>query len=68
MTFEKQFTKDDFLKVLSHDWQKTREIADKVSCKNRHATNTLLQMEEVEFRWTKGGKSGTREWKLKGSG
>ena len=65
MTFKKQFIKEDFLSALSLDWQKTREIADKVGCKNRHVTNTLLQMDEVEFRWIKGGKTGTREWKLK---
>lgn len=65
MTFKKQFTKEDFLKVLSSEWQKTREIADKVGCKNQHATKTLLKMEEVEWRWTSGGKQGTREWRLK---
>lgn len=25
----------------------------------------LLQMPEVEWQWTKGGKQGTREWRLK---
>lgn len=90
MTFKKQFPKEDFLNVLSLDWQKTRAIADKVGCKNLLATNTLLSMykvvhvgylelspcrlshfgvynavEQVERRWTKGGKSGTREWRLK---
>lgn len=67
MTFEKQFPKESFLSALSHDWQKTRGIADKVGCKNRLVTDTLLQMPEVEWRWTKGGKTGTREWRLKES-
>ncbi len=65
MTFKKQFTEEDFLKALSSEWQKTREIADKVGCKNLLVTNTLLEMDEVECRWTKGGKQGTREWRLK---
>jgi len=65
MTFKKQFTKDDFISVLTNEWQKTREIADKVGCKNQHTTKMLLEMEEVEWRWTKGGKTGTREWRLK---
>jgi len=66
MTFPKQFPPEDFLKVLSKDsWQKTREIADKVGCKNKLVTDTLLNMPEVEWRWTAGGKQGTREWRLK---
>lgn len=69
MTFKKQFPKEDFLKALSLDWQKTREMADKVGCKNRLVTDTLLSMpDKVEWQWTKGGKEGTREWrKLKES-
>lgn len=65
MAFKKQFTKQDFLSALSQDWQKTREIADKVGCKNLLVTNTLLKMEEIEWRWVPGGKQGTREWRLK---
>ena len=65
MAFKEQFTEDDFLSSLSHEWQKTREIADKVGCKNLLVTNTLLEMDEVEWQWTKGGKTGTREWRLK---
>jgi len=42
------------------------EIADKVGCQNKLVTDTLLSMpEEVEWQWTKGGKEGTREWRLK---
>lgn len=67
MTFKKEFPPEDILKVLFKDsWQKTREIADKVGCKNRLVTNTLLNMpDEVEWQWTRGGKQGTREWRLK---
>lgn len=65
MTFEKQFLRVDFLNALSSNWQKTRDIAEKVGCKNDLVTKTLLQMPEVEFRWTSGGKCGTREWRLK---
>lgn len=66
MTFKKEFPTEDILKVLfKDDWQKTREIADKVGCKNRLVTDTLLCMPEVEWQWTKGGKQGTREWRLK---
>ncbi|MEN6293600.1 MAG: hypothetical protein ABFD07_16495 [Methanobacterium sp.] len=65
MTFKKQFPKEGFLKALSSDWQKTREIAHKVGCKNKLVTDTLLKMEEVEWRWTSGGKTGTREWRVK---
>lgn len=67
MTYEKQFSKESFLKVLSSEWQKTRVVADKVGCGNKLVTITLLEMPEVEWRWTSGGKSGTREWRLKES-
>jgi len=69
MTFPKQFPTEDFLKVLSKDsWQRTRGIADKIGCKNKLVTDTLLNMpDEVEWRWAKGGKQGTREWRLKGA-
>lgn len=65
MPFKKQFPKESFLSVLSSDWQKTREISEKVGCSKDLVTKTLLKMEEVEWRWTKGGKQGTREWRLK---
>jgi hypothetical protein len=68
MTFKKQFQKEDFLKALSPNFQKTRELAEKVGCKNNLVTITLLKMPEVECRWTSGGKCGTREWRLKESG
>ena len=64
MAFKKQYTKEDFLNVLSFDWQKTREIAEKIGCKNDNVTKNLLQMPEVEWKWTKGGKTGTRIWRL----
>jgi len=64
MKFKKQFQKEDFIKALSSDWQKTREIADKVGCKNKLVTDTLLSMpDKVEWQWTTGGKTGTREWR-----
>jgi len=65
MPFKKQFQKEDFLSALSSDWQKTREIADKMGCSKQLVTDTLSKMEEVECRWVKGGKQGTREWRLK---
>lgn len=66
MTFKKQFTKEDFLNVLSSDWQKTRDIAEKIGCKRDNVTNNLLAIpDEVEWQWTKGGKQGTREWRKK---
>jgi hypothetical protein len=67
MKFQKQFPKEDFLKALSKtDWLKTREVADKVGCKNKLVTDTLLSMpDDVEWQWTTGGKVGTREWRLK---
>jgi len=83
MAFKKQYSKEDFLSALSHEWKKTREIADKVGCKNQHATRTLQNLydvvvvgtlkrypvynavEIVEYRWVPGGKTGTREWRLK---
>jgi prolyl-tRNA editing enzyme YbaK/EbsC (Cys-tRNA(Pro) deacylase) len=66
MTFKKQYSKEDFLKALSEtNWQKTREIAEKIGCRNDHVTKTLLNMPEVEWRSVKGGREGTREWKLK---
>lgn len=49
MPFKKQYTKEDFLSALSYDWQKTREIADKVGCKNLLVTDTLLQMYDIVF-------------------
>ena len=68
MAFKKQFQKEDFLKALSHEWKKTSVIAKDVGCKNLLATKTLLSMpDEVEWQWTKGGKVGTREWRLKES-
>lgn len=96
--FKKQFPQNKFIKALSFDWKKTREIADNVGCKNRLVTDTLLNLydvvfvgwltiplntrmehrlnkktkfcvynsvELVEWQWTKGGKQGTREWRLK---
>jgi len=64
--FKKQFFNSDFLNVLSNEWQKTSEIAKKVGCSRAFASKTLLNMEEkVECRWVKGGKQGTREWRLK---
>jgi len=66
MAFKKQFQKEDFLKALSQEWKKTSVIAKEVGCKNLLATKTLLSMpDEVEWQWTKGGKVGTREWRLK---
>ncbi|KKG35386.1 hypothetical protein DU52_15795 [Methanosarcina mazei] len=66
MAFKKQFQKEDFIKALSSEWKKTREIAEDVGCKNLLATKTLLSMpDEVEWQWTKGGKVGTREWRLR---
>jgi hypothetical protein len=65
MTFKKQFPQKTFLSTLSHEWQKTSVIGKKVGCKNKLVTNTLLEMPEVEWRWVKGGKVGTREWRLK---
>lgn len=65
MVFKKQYTKEDFINVLSFDWQKTRSIADKIGCTNDHVTKTLLTYDEVEYRWVPGGRSGTREWRLK---
>jgi hypothetical protein len=65
MTFQKQFPQKSFLSALSHKWQKTSDIAKQVGCKNKLVTNTLLEMPEVEWHWVKGGKVGTREWRLK---
>jgi len=67
MAFKKQFQKEDFLKALSSEWKKTSTIAKEVGCKNLLATNTLRSMPEAEWQWTKGGKVGTREWRLKES-
>lgn len=47
MTFKKQFKKEDFLKALTPNFQKTREIADKMGCKNKLVTDTLLQMYRI---------------------
>lgn len=69
MAFKKQFQKEDFIKALSHECKKTRDIAEDVGCKNLLVTTTLLSMpDEVEWQWTTGGKVGTREWRLKSKG
>lgn len=66
MPFKKQFPKESFISVLStEEWQKTGLIAEKMGCSRQLVTDTLLKMEEVEFRWVPGGKQGTREWKMK---
>ena len=66
MPFKKQFQKDDFLEVLDNIyWVKTGVIAKKVGTTNTNVTQTLLNFPEVEWQWTKGGKQGTREWRLK---
>jgi hypothetical protein len=66
MTFKKQFPNQLFLDALSTtEWKKTSEIAKKIRCSKDLVTKTLLTFEEVEFRWTSGGKCGTREWRLK---
>ena len=69
MTFKKQFPKSLFLDVLTHDWQKTSEIRDKVGCSQKLAKETLRSISEeglIERRTVKGGREGTEEWKLKG--
>ena len=69
MTFKKQFPKSLFLDTLSSEWQKTSEIRDKVGCSQKLAKETLNSIYEdglVEWKPAKGGREGTREWKIKG--
>ena len=69
MTFKKQFPKSLFLGALSHEWQKTSEIRDKIGCSQKLAKETLRSLSEegvIERRTTAGGREGTEEWKLKG--
>jgi|GEM_PF-6852051 len=66
MTFKKIFLKEDFLKALSSDWQKTSAIAKQIGCKNAWVIQTLETYPEVDSRVVSGGRFGTKEWKLKG--
>lgn len=68
MTFKKQFPSQLFLDALSSDWQKTSEIRVKIGCSQKLTKDTLISLFEeglVEWRAVKGGRDGTREWKLK---